>query len=77
MLKYSATGPSQCVDVMTNDDAMSERSRLCLTGSCQTHSDLLASNDQLFDSFMYETNPELYNWLSVNDTVTIALLFCA
>jgi hypothetical protein len=77
MLKYSATGPSQCVDVMTNDDAMSERSSLCMTGSCQMHSDLLASNDQLFDSFMHKTNPELYDWLTVNDTVTIAHLFFA
>jgi hypothetical protein len=58
-LKDSATGPSQCVDVMTNDDAMSERSRLCMTGSCHTHSDLLASNAQLFDIFMCKTNPEL------------------
>jgi len=36
MLKESATGPSQCVDVMTNGDAMSERSRLCMAGSCHT-----------------------------------------
>jgi len=59
MLKDSATGPSQCVDVMTNDDAMSERSMLYMTGSCLTHSDLLASNAQLFDIFTYKTNPEL------------------
>lgn len=59
MLKESATGPSQCVDVMANGDAMSGRSRLYTTGSCHTHSDLLASNAQLFDIFMYKTNLEL------------------
>jgi hypothetical protein len=59
VLKDSATGPSQCVDVMTNDGAMSERSRLCMTGSCHTYSDLLASNAQLFDIFMYKTNTKL------------------
>jgi CO/xanthine dehydrogenase FAD-binding subunit len=59
MMKDSATGPSQCVDVTTNDDAMSERSTLCMTGSCLTHSDLLASNALLFDIFMFTTNPEL------------------
>jgi hypothetical protein len=57
MLKDSATGPSQCVDVMTNDDAMSERSMLCMTGTCLNQSDLLASNAQLFDIFTHKTNP--------------------
>jgi hypothetical protein len=51
-LKDLATGPSQNVDVMTNDDAMIERSMLCMTGNCHTHSDLLASNAQLFYIFM-------------------------
>jgi len=37
MLKESATGPSQRVDVMANGDAMSESSRLCTTGSCHIH----------------------------------------
>jgi hypothetical protein len=77
VLKDLATGPSQSVDVMANDDAMSERSRLYMTGSCLTRSDLLASNAQLFDIFMYRTNPELGNCLTVNVTVTTALLFCA
>jgi hypothetical protein len=77
VLKDLATGPSQSVDVMTNDDAMSERSRLYMTCSCLRQSDLLASNAQLFDICMYRTNPELGNWLTVNDTVTTALFFCA
>jgi hypothetical protein len=42
-----------------------------------THSDLLASNDQLFDIFMYNTNPEMWNLLTVSDTVNKAILFCA
>jgi hypothetical protein len=50
-LKDLATGPSQNVDVMTSDDAMIERSRLCMTGSLPYTQDLLASNAQLFSIF--------------------------
>lgn len=69
-LKDLATGWSQNVDVLTNEDAMIERPMLQMIPIiCAVI--IFASNAYYFSLFVYKTDSEFWNWLTVSKTVTL------
>jgi hypothetical protein len=72
-LKDLATGWSQNVDVLTNEDAMIERWMLQLLLICAVI--IFASNAYYILLFVYKTYSELWNRITINNTFNLVHYF--